>query len=85
MDQPEHAPSFEEALAGLERAVNKLESGDLGLDDALKHYESGIRLLNHCKALLDVAERKVALLTGVDGSGQPETRPFDSAAAAAER
>jgi exodeoxyribonuclease VII small subunit len=71
---------FEEALHELEGAVAALEGGDLGLDDALARYEQGIRLLGHCRALLAGAERRVALLTGVDADGQPETASFDASA-----
>lgn len=74
----ETEPNFEEALRGLERAVAALESGELGLDDALKHYEEGLVHLGRCKALLDHAERRVALLTGVDTDGTPQTVPFDA-------
>lgn len=75
-------PSFESALAGLERAVAALESGRLDLDEALKQYEEGVRLLGHCNALLDGAERKVALLTGVNADGIPDTAPFNATATA---
>jgi exodeoxyribonuclease VII small subunit len=71
---------FEDALRQLEGTVEALESGELGLDDALARYEQGIRLLSRCRALLDNAERKVALLTGIDDQGQPETTTFDASA-----
>jgi exodeoxyribonuclease VII small subunit len=72
--------SFEDALEQLEGAVSALEGGELGLDDALARYEQGIRLLVHCRSLLESAEKKVALLTGVDPDGAPTTAPFDAAA-----
>ena len=75
-------PGFEAALAGLEEAVEALESGELGLDESLRRYEEGVRLLAHCQALLEGAERRVALLTGVDGEGNPVTAAFDAAATA---
>jgi exodeoxyribonuclease VII small subunit len=68
---------FEESLRRLDRAVAALEDGELGLDEALARYEEGVRLLGRCKALLDAAERQVALLTGLDGDGTPQTVPFD--------
>src|SRR5262249_26083621 len=73
---------FEAALQRLERAVEALEAGDLGLDGALAKYEEGVRLLAHCHGLLDAAERKVTLLTGVDGDGNAATTPFDATAPA---
>jgi exodeoxyribonuclease VII small subunit len=74
-------PSFEAALELLQRTVERLESGDLGLDDSLAAYERGVRLLAQCHKLLDTAERQVALITGVGVDGTPETTPFDASAA----
>jgi exodeoxyribonuclease VII small subunit len=76
------AAGFEAALQQLERTVEDLESGELGLDGALAKYELGVRLLTHCYSLLDRAERIVALLDAVDESGQPLTSPFDVTATA---
>jgi exodeoxyribonuclease VII small subunit len=74
---------FEAALDQLERVVEELEGGALGLDGALAKYEQGVRLLSYCHGLLDGAGRRVAVLTGVDASGTPETAPFDAAATVA--
>jgi exodeoxyribonuclease VII small subunit len=73
---------FEHALKGLERAVDALERGDLDLADALAAFEEGIRRLGQCQALLDGAERKVALLTGTTENGTLQTVPFDATATA---
>jgi exodeoxyribonuclease VII small subunit len=71
-DQPdtEAEPAFEIAL----------ERGQPALTTALAKYETGLRLLNHCHAVLDRAERSVAVLTGVDEDGLAQTAPFDAAA-----
>lgn len=76
------ALGFEEAIGALGKAVEALEAGDLGLDDALARYEEGVGLLVRCRSLLDGAERRVALLTGVDDDGAPRTEPFDAQATA---
>lgn len=77
----DHGPAgFEDALAALERTVEGLEAGDLGLDAALAEYARGVQLLAQCRTLLDAAERSVALLTGVDPDGRPLTAPFDASA-----
>jgi exodeoxyribonuclease VII small subunit len=78
------AAGFEVSLEGLERVVSALEAGDLGLDEAIARYEEGVRLLARCRTLLEGAERKVALLTGIDAEGKPITEPFDAAATAGE-
>jgi exodeoxyribonuclease VII small subunit len=54
---------FEEALTRLEEIVEKLEDGDLPLDESLSAFEEGIRLSRICAKLLNEAERKVEILT----------------------
>src|SRR4029079_9072260 len=73
----ECAASFEESLAELEKIVAELEGGKLGLSDALARYEEGIRHLKGCQQLLESAERKIELLSGVDAEGNPIATPFD--------
>jgi exodeoxyribonuclease VII small subunit len=73
----ECAASFEESLDELEKIVAELESGKLGLADALARYEQGVKHLKGCQQLLDAAERKIELLSGVDADGNPITQPFD--------
>jgi exodeoxyribonuclease VII small subunit len=69
-------PCFEDALAELESIVHQLEDGRLGLAEALARYEQGVGHLKHCYALLQAAERKIELLTGVKEDGTPITEPF---------
>jgi exodeoxyribonuclease VII small subunit len=54
--------SFEEALEFLEAIAEKLESGDLGLDDSLTEFERGINLARQCHAKIEEAERKIEIL-----------------------
>jgi exodeoxyribonuclease VII small subunit len=75
-DPPPETPSFEAALASLEAIVHDLEDGDLGLAEALARYEQGIKHLRHCYDLLEQAERKIELLTGIDAEGRAKTVPF---------
>ncbi len=72
-------PGFEAALQELEQSVAALESGRLDLDAALAVYERGVSLIAGCQRLLDAAERRVAVLTGVAADGTPQTAPFDPA------
>jgi len=71
--------SFEESLEELEKIVAELESGKLGLSDALARYEQGVKHLRGCQDLLERAERKIELLSGVDSEGNPITEPFEEA------
>jgi exodeoxyribonuclease VII small subunit len=70
------APTFEEALAELDRVVHDLEDGHIGLEAALDRYEKGVGLLRHCYALVNQAEQKIQVLTGLDDKGQPVLKPF---------
>jgi exodeoxyribonuclease VII small subunit len=82
MDEPRLEPNleFEAALNELEQIVDELERGESALAQTLSRYERGVRLLAHCHGLLEGAERTVALLSGVDPDGQPQTAPFDATA-----
>jgi exodeoxyribonuclease VII small subunit len=73
----ECASTFEESLEALEKIVSELESGKLGLSDALERYEQGVKHLKSCQHLLERAERKIELLSGVDADGNPITQSFD--------
>lgn len=68
---------FEEALAELERVVGDLEGGDLGLEEALSRYESGVTRLRQCHQQLEAAARKVEVLSGIDADGNPVTTPLE--------
>jgi exodeoxyribonuclease VII small subunit len=68
--------SFESSLAELEGVVRELEEGQLGLTEALACYEQGIGRLKHCYALLQAAERRVEVLTGLLDDGTPLTQPL---------
>lgn len=57
--------------------MHQLEDGELGLNEALDRYEKGVRLLRQCYDLLDRAERKIELLSGIDADGRPITTPLD--------
>jgi exodeoxyribonuclease VII small subunit len=83
-DQPGEAADdrFETMLEALDLTVRRLESGELDLSEALAQYERGVGLVGRCRQLLETAEKRVALLTGRDGAGEPVTAPFDSEAGA---
>ena len=61
--------NFEEALAELEKLVEKMEQGDLSLEDAMTSFQRGIELTKQCQATLKTAEQKVQILMeqGDDG------------------
>jgi len=71
-------PSFEESLKKLETIVEKLEKGDLALEDSLKLFEEGVAASAACKKELDAAEGKVQMLVKQrDGSMKAEAFPAE--------
>ena len=58
---------FEAALKKLETIVENLEAGDLSLEQALKHYEEGVRMADICSKRLTDAEKKVEVLMKTGG------------------
>jgi exodeoxyribonuclease VII small subunit len=70
-------PSFEDALRRLSEIVEKLEDGELPLEDSLKLFEEGVRLARTSQSRLDAAERRVEELLGIDQDGNPVVREVD--------
>ena len=63
-------------MARLEEIVQKLEQGDLPLEQSLKLFEEGIRLSRICNTRLEEAERKVEILLK-DKAGNMIVKPFE--------
>jgi exodeoxyribonuclease VII small subunit len=63
--------TFEEAQAELEQIVQRLETGDAPLDEALKLWERGEELYRFCKERLDAAEGKIEELAGRAQAAKP--------------
>ena len=66
---------FEQALEELEKVVERLESGELSLEDSLTAFEEGVRLVKYCNQKLNEAERKIELLVK-DKEGKLQLKPF---------
>lgn len=75
-DSNQEPASFEAALAELESLVERMEGGELSLEESLKSFEQGIALTRSCQQALAKAEQKVEMLSGSDPQADPE--PFDS-------
>lgn len=58
--------SFEQALEQLNSLVEKLESGDLPLEESVTAFELGVKLSRRCDALLDQAEQRLQILKDDD-------------------
>ena len=74
---PNAVARFEHSLDELEQLVQRMEKGDLSLDDSLAAYERGVSLYRHCQTALEQAELRVKLLSDPLDPGTAE--PFDDA------
>lgn len=61
------ALSFESSIERLEEIVNRLEQGDLSLEETLSEFEAGVQLAKDCAKQLDAAEQRIEVLTREGG------------------
>ncbi len=73
---PEASPvaHFEQSLDELEQLVEKMEHGEMSLEESLAAYERGVGLYRRCQAALEQAELRVRLLSDPEQPGTSE--PF---------
>jgi len=77
---PEPAePRFDEILSRLRALVERLESGNLPLEDSLRFFEEGMELCRQGATVLDKAEKRVEVLLA-NADGAPTTAPLDEPA-----
>lgn len=69
------APQLEESLDQLEALVERMESGELTLEESLAAFEQGVKLTRECQQALTQAEQKVRILLEQDPDSTPV--PFD--------
>ncbi|WP_347507439.1 exodeoxyribonuclease VII small subunit [Pseudomonas anguilliseptica] len=67
---------FEQSLTDLQNLVERLENGELSLEDSLTAFEQGVRLTRDCQTALAQAEQKVQIL--MERDGELEEAPFDA-------
>jgi exodeoxyribonuclease VII small subunit len=72
--------TFEEELDSLEKAVGRLESGNLTLDEAMREFEVGFRCWRRCVEILQEAQQRIEVLCRAAGDslavvGKPEWKP----------
>lgn len=74
MAKKEDKFDFEKALQELELLVEKMEEGDMSLEDSLKQFERGVSLTRSCQKALADAEQKVQML--LKNAGKDELTTF---------
>ncbi|KPN20820.1 exodeoxyribonuclease VII small subunit [Xanthomonas sp. Mitacek01] len=75
---PSPVADFENALTQLEALVERMEGGELSLEDSLGTYERGVGLYRRCQQALEEAELRVKLLS--DPAAPERAQPFGDAA-----
>lgn len=66
--------NFNKGLVELENIINKMESGELSLEDSLKNFEEGVKIHRKCHTALMDAEQRINILTEQDNYN--EEKPF---------
>ena len=66
--------NFEDALKKLERLVGEMESGDLSLDEMMKRFEEGRRLVSFCTTELETIRQRIEKVTS---AVPPSVEPMD--------
>jgi len=64
---PKKTLTFEEAMDRLEEIVSSLESGEFALEESLKLFEEGVKLVKQCNSKLESVEGAVKKLINIDG------------------
>ena len=67
---------FEQSLARLEELVDEMEGGELGLEEMIRHFEEGSKLVGLCSEKLNEVEQKIEKL--VKKEGEMKTVPFET-------
>ncbi len=82
MTAPKEAPppsvSFEQSMERLSHIVEKLEEGELPLEQSLQLFEEGVRLSRLAQERLDAAQQRIERLLTVDSQGRARTAPFET-------
>lgn len=55
--------SYERAIEELQQIIDRIETGQIGLEESLKAYERGVRLQEHCQQILSTTEQRVQELS----------------------
>ena len=70
------APTLESRMKDLEKIVERIESGKMGMDETLKAFEEGMDLSKECQEMLNQTELRIQKL--VEAKGSLRTEPFEA-------
>jgi exodeoxyribonuclease VII small subunit len=69
--------TFEQAIQQLKGIVDRIEQGEIPLQDSLEQYEKGMALIKHCRDILQKAEKRIEKISKEEPS-EPEKEPKDA-------
>lgn len=76
-NKPIDQMTFEQAMAQLRAIVERVETGQVELEESITQYELGCKLIQHCRQKLADAEQRIELLSK-DAAGRLVAEPIDS-------
>jgi exodeoxyribonuclease VII small subunit len=82
--EPSPVADFETSLDALEQLVEKMEHGEMSLEESLAAYERGVGLYRRCQGALEQAELRVRLLTDPEDPASGEPFPGNPPATSAD-
>jgi exodeoxyribonuclease VII small subunit len=65
--------NFNKGLLELEEIINKMESGELSLEDSLKYFEEGVKIHRQCHTALTDAEQRISVLSENDNFSEEKS------------
>ena len=65
--------NFNKGLSQLEEIINKMESGELTLEDSLKYFEEGVKIHRQCHTALTDAEQRISVLSENDNYSEEKS------------
>lgn len=70
--------SFEAAIKELTEIVGRIEQGEIALQDSLQQYEKGMKLIKHCRGILQEAEKRIEKITEAKPQEESEAQEQQS-------
>ena len=71
----EKKPTFEESLKKLESIADRIEQGQVGLEESIQLYEEGMKLAKQCRTALEKAEQRIQQLQATERESEPKVEP----------
>ncbi|MBM4104158.1 MAG: exodeoxyribonuclease VII small subunit [Planctomycetes bacterium] len=69
--------TFEQAIDQLNQIVSRIEQGQVPLQESLEQYEKGMKLIRHCRGILQDAERRIEQISSQNESASAESEEPD--------